>query len=170
MAQRATFGPASLPAGAGIPAPPRERVPFDEAAWLAGYGAWGTFWHVALPLARTGIVAGTALALMEALAEMPDRPPAPETPVANVRVMVPDVDSWWSVVREAGARIIASPPDSTPRIYSRASFLGRSGNCATSARIEVGLSASSFFRASSGSVSSSRHSPLRRAPCRPRRA
>jgi len=40
-----------------------------EAAWLAGYGAWGTFWHVALPLARTGIVAGTALALMEALAD-----------------------------------------------------------------------------------------------------
>jgi iron(III) transport system permease protein len=40
-----------------------------EAARLAGYGAWGRFWHVALPLARTGIVAGTALALMEALAD-----------------------------------------------------------------------------------------------------
>lgn len=40
-----------------------------EAARLAGYGAWGTFWRVALPLARTGIVAGTALALMEALAD-----------------------------------------------------------------------------------------------------
>jgi iron(III) transport system permease protein len=40
-----------------------------EAARLAGYGAWRGFWHVALPLARTGIVAGTALALMEALAD-----------------------------------------------------------------------------------------------------
>lgn len=40
-----------------------------EAARLAGYGAWGRFWHVALPLARTGIVAGTALALMETLAD-----------------------------------------------------------------------------------------------------
>ena len=40
-----------------------------EAARLAGYDAWGRFWRVALPLARTGIVAGTALALMEALAD-----------------------------------------------------------------------------------------------------
>jgi iron(III) transport system permease protein len=40
-----------------------------EAACLAGYGAWGRFWHVALPLARTAIVAGTALALMETLAD-----------------------------------------------------------------------------------------------------
>jgi iron(III) transport system permease protein len=40
-----------------------------EAARLAGYGSWGRFWHVALPLARTGIVAGLALALMEALAD-----------------------------------------------------------------------------------------------------
>ena len=40
-----------------------------EAARLAGYGAWGRFWRVALPLARSGIVAGTALAVMEALAD-----------------------------------------------------------------------------------------------------
>jgi iron(III) transport system permease protein len=40
-----------------------------EAARLAGYGGWGRFWRVALPLARTGIAAGTALALMEALAD-----------------------------------------------------------------------------------------------------
>ena len=40
-----------------------------EAARLAGYGAWGRFWHVSLPLARTGIVAGVALALMETLAD-----------------------------------------------------------------------------------------------------
>ena len=39
--------------------------------WRAcrGYGAWGTFLQVALPLARPGIVAGTALALMETLAD-----------------------------------------------------------------------------------------------------
>jgi iron(III) transport system permease protein len=40
-----------------------------EAARLAGYGAWRSFWRVALPLARPGIVAGTALALMETLAD-----------------------------------------------------------------------------------------------------
>jgi iron(III) transport system permease protein len=40
-----------------------------EAAQLAGYGIWGRFWHVSLPLARTGIVAGVALALMETLAD-----------------------------------------------------------------------------------------------------
>jgi iron(III) transport system permease protein len=43
--------------------------PAIEAAQLAGYGARGRFFHVALPLARTGIVAGTALALMETLAD-----------------------------------------------------------------------------------------------------
>ncbi len=40
-----------------------------EAARLAGYGACGRFFKVALPLARTGIVAGAALALMETLAD-----------------------------------------------------------------------------------------------------
>jgi iron(III) transport system permease protein len=40
-----------------------------EAAQLAGYGPWGRFFRVSLPLARTGIVAGTALALMETLAD-----------------------------------------------------------------------------------------------------
>jgi iron(III) transport system permease protein len=45
---------------------PRSAI---EAAHLAGFGAWGRFWRVALPLARPGIVAGTALALMEALAD-----------------------------------------------------------------------------------------------------
>src|SRR5688572_29994065 len=40
-----------------------------DAARLAGYGGWGRFFRVALPLARPGIVAGTALALMEALAD-----------------------------------------------------------------------------------------------------
>src|SRR5258706_1789805 len=40
-----------------------------EAGRLAGYGAWGSFWRVALPIARPAIVAGTALALMETLAD-----------------------------------------------------------------------------------------------------
>ena len=40
-----------------------------EVGRLAGHGAWGSFFHVALPLARPGIVAGSALALMEALAD-----------------------------------------------------------------------------------------------------
>jgi iron(III) transport system permease protein len=45
---------------------PRHAI---EAAQLAGFGGWRRFWYVALPLARTGIVAGTALALMETLAD-----------------------------------------------------------------------------------------------------
>jgi iron(III) transport system permease protein len=40
-----------------------------EVARVCGYGAWGTFARVALPLARPAIVAGTALALMETLAD-----------------------------------------------------------------------------------------------------
>lgn len=40
-----------------------------EAGRLAGYGAWGAFLHVMLPLARPAVVAGTALALMETLAD-----------------------------------------------------------------------------------------------------
>ena len=40
-----------------------------EVARASGYGAWRAFAHVALPLARPGIVAGTALALMETLAD-----------------------------------------------------------------------------------------------------
>jgi len=40
-----------------------------EAGRLAGYGAWGSFFRVALPLARPAIAAGAALALMETLAD-----------------------------------------------------------------------------------------------------
>jgi iron(III) transport system permease protein len=40
-----------------------------EAGRLAGHGGWGSFFHVALPLARPAIAAGTALALMETLAD-----------------------------------------------------------------------------------------------------
>jgi iron(III) transport system permease protein len=41
----------------------------SESARLLGCGPWETFFKVALPLARPGIAAGTALALMEALAD-----------------------------------------------------------------------------------------------------
>jgi iron(III) transport system permease protein len=40
-----------------------------EAGRLAGYGAWASFLRVALPMARPAIAAGTALALMETLAD-----------------------------------------------------------------------------------------------------
>ena len=40
-----------------------------EAARLAGLGAWGSFLRAGLPLARPAIAAGTALALMETLAD-----------------------------------------------------------------------------------------------------
>src|SRR5687767_4651558 len=45
---------------------PRSSV---EAARLAGYGSWGAFFRVAVPLARPAIVAGASLALMETLAD-----------------------------------------------------------------------------------------------------
>jgi catechol 2,3-dioxygenase-like lactoylglutathione lyase family enzyme len=32
-------------------------------------------------------------------------PPSPPFPLANVRVMVPDVDKYWALVREIGAEI-----------------------------------------------------------------
>jgi iron(III) transport system permease protein len=40
-----------------------------EASRLAGASAWGSFWRVALPIARPAIAAGAALALMETLAD-----------------------------------------------------------------------------------------------------
>ena len=40
-----------------------------EASRLAGHGVWGSFFRVALPIARPAIAAGTALALMETLAD-----------------------------------------------------------------------------------------------------
>ncbi len=40
-----------------------------EAGRLAGYGAWGIFFRVMLPLARPALAAGVALALMETLAD-----------------------------------------------------------------------------------------------------
>lgn len=40
-----------------------------ESARILGHGPWSSFARIALPLARPGIVAGTALCLMEALAD-----------------------------------------------------------------------------------------------------
>jgi len=40
-----------------------------ESGRLAGLTAWGRFWRVGLPLARPALAAGTALALMETLAD-----------------------------------------------------------------------------------------------------
>jgi iron(III) transport system permease protein len=40
-----------------------------ESARMLGHGPWASFTRIALPLARPGIVAGTALCLMEALAD-----------------------------------------------------------------------------------------------------
>jgi iron(III) transport system permease protein len=45
---------------------PRSAI---EAARLAGHGAWGAFFRVAVPLARPAIAAGASLALMETLAD-----------------------------------------------------------------------------------------------------
>lgn len=41
----------------------------QESARLLGYGPWSSFFRIALPLARPGIAAGTALCLMETLAD-----------------------------------------------------------------------------------------------------
>ena len=41
------------------------------------------------------------------LDERPEMGPAPEAPQANVRVMVPDVDRYWELAHEIGARILA---------------------------------------------------------------
>src|SRR5687767_14404381 len=45
---------------------PRSAI---EAGRLAGHGAWGAFFRVAVPLARPAIAAGASLALMETLAD-----------------------------------------------------------------------------------------------------
>lgn len=45
------------------------------------------------------------------LDERPDLPPPPDVPMANVRVMVPDVDRCWRLAGELGARVIAPIAD-----------------------------------------------------------
>lgn len=41
------------------------------------------------------------------LDERPDLARTPDDPVANVRVMVPDVDRWWTVAGEMNARVVS---------------------------------------------------------------
>ncbi|HEX5501761.1 MAG TPA: VOC family protein [Thermomicrobiales bacterium] len=45
------------------------------------------------------------------LDERRDLPPPPEHPRANVRVMVPDVDRYWALARDMGARVLAPIAD-----------------------------------------------------------
>ncbi|WAS06267.1 iron ABC transporter permease [Gloeomargaritales cyanobacterium VI4D9] len=47
----------------------QQSRPLLEASRLLGWGRWGTFLRVALPLARPAMMAGLALALMETLAD-----------------------------------------------------------------------------------------------------
>lgn len=46
-----------------------QSVGIIEVGRTLGYGAWGSFFRIALPLVRPAIVAGTTLALMETLAD-----------------------------------------------------------------------------------------------------
>ena len=41
------------------------------------------------------------------LDERPELPAAPDVPAANVRIMVPDVDRYWTLALEMGARVVA---------------------------------------------------------------
>ncbi len=45
------------------------------------------------------------------LEQRPNLPPPPSYPVANVRVMVPDVDACWERARELGALVLAPIAD-----------------------------------------------------------
>ncbi len=45
------------------------------------------------------------------LAARPDLPPPPPEPVANVRVMAPDVDDAWAKAQPLGARIVTPIAD-----------------------------------------------------------
>ena len=45
------------------------------------------------------------------LDERPDMGPVPDAPQANVRVMVPDVDRFWELAQQMGARVLAPIAD-----------------------------------------------------------
>src|SRR5205823_14124768 len=45
------------------------------------------------------------------LDERPDLPPMLSEPVANVRIMVPDVDRYWALAKEIGCPIVAPIAD-----------------------------------------------------------
>ena len=41
------------------------------------------------------------------LSEVPDTPPPPATPVGNIRIMVPNVDDYWTLAQKMGAKILS---------------------------------------------------------------
>ncbi|HYM70305.1 MAG TPA: VOC family protein [bacterium] len=43
--------------------------------------------------------------------ELPQLPPVPEFPQANMRIMVPNVDAYWTLVNEMSVRIIKPVDD-----------------------------------------------------------
>lgn len=45
------------------------------------------------------------------LDERPDMPPPPDFPQANIRIMVPNVDDYWRLAQELGARVVAPIED-----------------------------------------------------------
>lgn len=45
---------------------PRE---LEEAAWVDGYGVWGSFWRVVLPAARNGLIVVGVIAFIQAFGE-----------------------------------------------------------------------------------------------------
>jgi len=42
------------------------------------------------------------------LSEVPGTPPPPESPIGNLRVMVPNVDQYWDLANEKGATVLSS--------------------------------------------------------------
>lgn len=47
------------------------------------------------------------------LGERPEMGPVPDTTQANVRVMVPDVDRYWELATEMGARVLGPIQDTS---------------------------------------------------------
>ena len=45
------------------------------------------------------------------LSAVPDTPPPPTTPIGNMRVMVPDVDAYWTLANKMGAKILSPIED-----------------------------------------------------------
>jgi catechol 2,3-dioxygenase-like lactoylglutathione lyase family enzyme len=54
------------------------------------------------------------------LSAVPGTPPPPANPIANMRVMVPDVDAYWTLANKMGARILNPIED---RYYGLRDFI-----------------------------------------------
>ena len=54
------------------------------------------------------------------LAQVPTVPPPPAHPIGNLRVMVPNVDEYWSLANEQGAEILSPIED---RYYGLRDFI-----------------------------------------------